>query len=117
MAAFPLPSNNPSAPMPRIGSSEQTSVNIAKTSFEANYLQVRRTSSRSRRAFDLNYDAITLSEYELLESFFLANVGNVFTFTHPISNIEYTVTFKEGTISKKYRSYNIYDSSITLESI
>jgi hypothetical protein len=117
MALYPLPSNNTAAPMPRMGSGEQTSVNITKTSFESNYLQVRRTSSRSRRAFELNYENVTDMEYNILEEFFLNNVGSTFIFTHPITNIDYTVTYKEGTLSKKYKAYMIYDTSITLETI
>jgi hypothetical protein len=117
MALFPLPDNNLSAPAPRLGTEEQTSVNITKTAFEANYLQVRRTSSRARKAFNLKYDNVTTDEFAILEDFFNQWVGNVFTFVHPITSVSYQCTFKEGTLSKTFVSYGVYSTSIALESI
>ena len=117
MASFPLESNNANAPIPRIGTSEQISANVTKTAFESNYLQVRRTSSRVRKAFSLDYNNITMAEYQILEDFFVQYVGNTFKFLHPISNIEYTVTFKDPTLDKSYVAYGIYNTKIALESI
>jgi hypothetical protein len=117
MAAFPLPDNNPLAPVPRLGSSDKKTVGITKNSFEANYLQVRRTSTRSRKAFELNYDTLTLAEFAILEDFFDANIGSIFSFTHPVELVTYQVTFASGDLEKTYKSYGIVDTKITLESI
>lgn len=117
MAVFPNPSNTPGAPEPRVGSSDKKSINITKNSFEGNYLQVRRTSTRSRKAFQLKYNNITLAEFAILEAFFDINVGTVFTFTHPVELVSYQVTFKEGTLEKTYTSFGIVDTNIELESV
>jgi len=117
MAAFPLPSNNPLAPEPRLGSSDKKSIGITKSAFEANYLQVRRTSTRSRKAFQLEYPTLTLAEFAILETFFDANIGTVFSFTHPVELVTYQVTFASGDLEKTYKSYGIVDTKIMLESI
>jgi len=118
MAAYPLPSNNPSAPIPRVGSSDKTAVNILKNTFEANYLQVRRSSSRSRKVFSLTYTTLTLAEFTILETFFNANVGTIFDFLYPIDNVTYRVTFSSGELERKFVTNNIVDvTPIILESI
>lgn len=117
MAAFPNPGNTPGAPEPRLGTSDKKSINITKNSFEANYLQVRRTSTRSRKVFQLKYDTLTLAEFAILEDFFDLNVGSVFTFTHPVELVDYQVTFKEGSLEKTYVSFGIVDTMVELESI
>lgn len=117
MAAFPNPSNTIGAPIPRIGSSDKKSFNVTKNSFEANYLQVRRTSTRSRAAFSLVYDTLTLAEFAILEAFFNSYIGTVFTFTHPVELVDYQVTFAESSIEKTYISFGVVDTTITLESV
>ena len=117
MALFPLPSNNPLAPAPSLGTGDKVSINITKVSFEANYLAVRRTSSRSRKAFTLEYPVITLSEFAILEAHFNSSVGTLFGFLHPVENIEYQVTYGSGELEKTYISYNVVSTKIMLESI
>lgn len=117
MAAFPTPDVNPLAPEPRLRSSDKKSISILKNSFEANYLQVRKVSSRSRKVFELNYDTLTLEEFGILEDHFDAHVGSVFLFTHPVELVAYQVTYSIGELDKSYVSYGIVDTKITLESI
>lgn len=117
MAAFPTPDVNPLAPEPRLGSSDKKSINITKTAFDSNHLQVRRTSTRSRKVFDLIYDTLTLAEFNILEAHFDANVGTTFSFTHPVELVTYTVTYASGELEKNYKSFGIIDTKVTLESI
>jgi hypothetical protein len=117
MAAFPLPSNNPLAPDPRIGSSTKTSIPITKTTFEGNYLQVRRVSTRSRKVFKLEYPTLTTQEFKILQDFFNLYVGTVFTFTHPVELQDYQVTFSTGELDEVYTTFKTRDTSIILESV
>jgi len=117
MVAFPLPINNPLAPEPRLGTGDKKSVNIIKNSFEANYLQVRRGSTRSRKAFELDYSTLTLAEFAILEAHFDSHVGTVFSFTHPVEGVEYQVTYATGELEKTYKSFGVVDTKISLESI
>ena len=88
-----------------------------KNSFESNYLQVRRTSTRPRYLFELNYETITLEEFTILEDHFSSHIGTIFTFTHPVDGNTYQVTYSDGALEKEYKSYNIVDTKIVLESI
>ena len=117
MADFPLPSNNPSAPEFRLGSDETSSYNVIKNTFEGNYLAVRKKTSRARALFNLKYDNITAAEFTILQEHFDAHVGTIFNFVHPVSGITYEVTYSDPTLSKTYKSFNIVDSTIKLESI
>ena len=117
MADFPLPSNNPLAPEFRIGSDETSSYNIIKNTFEGNYLAVRKKSSRARKLFNLKYDTLTRAEFAILEAHFDAHVGTIFNFVHPISGVTYEVTYSDASLSQGYKSFNIVDSTIKLESI
>jgi hypothetical protein len=117
MAIFPLPSNDPLAPTPSLGSGDLLSVNITKTSFENNTLAVRRLSTRSRKSFSLTYPAITLAEFQILETHFINNVGTTFLFVHPVEDVEYNVTYSKGELEKTYISSNVVSTGIQLESI
>lgn len=117
MATFPLPSNDPLAPAPSLGTGDKVSINITKTAFENNNLAVRRTSTRSRKSFSLEYSAITLDEFNIIQTHFLDNVGSIFTFVHPVEGTSYNVTYSSGELDKTFISYNIVSTKIQLESI
>ena len=56
----------PSSPCPRIGASEFTKkYSVIKTNFEANYLQVRKATTRARMMFTLDYSDITKNEFKM----------------------------------------------------
>lgn len=117
MAAFPTPDVDINAPYPHLGSGDKKTIGIIKNSFEANYMQVRRTTTRQRKVFELVYDNITLAEFAILEVHFDVNVGTIFTFTHPVEQIAYQVTYAQGELEKTYVSFGIVSTKITLESI
>jgi hypothetical protein len=107
----------PSTPIPRIGSGQKTKYIVLKTSFEANYLQVRKGSTRGRKVFILNYNSITDDEFETLQSFFDANIGNLFDFVHPKSNETFVVTFQNDELEFTHTTSNRGDTKIILEGI
>ena len=73
----------PSTPIPRYGSNRGKKLNSIRTESEAGYGQTRRQFTKHRVMYELSYDNITNAEYNILEAFFLANQGTIFTFTHP----------------------------------
>ena len=107
----------PTEPIPRMGSKDKKKYNVLKNEFEANYLQVRKASTRSRQMFTLEYNAISNDEFDILEAFFDANIGTIFTFVHPSTSVSYQVTFSDDNLEKKYATNELCDVSINLESI
>jgi|SRR3990172_10567033 len=112
MATFPL------NPKPRIsGTKFQKKYGMTKNAFEANYLQVRRTSTRARYVFILDFKAITEAEYATIETFFDVNIGTVFGYIHPQTLVTHQVTFQNDTIEKNPISSALCNTQIILESI
>ena len=107
----------PTTPIPRMGSGQKTKYNVFKNSFEANYLQVRRGSTRGRMVFNLNYNSITDIEFETLQAFFDANIGTVFDFVHPKTLVTYKVTFQNDELEYTHTTFNRGDTKIILEGI
>ena len=107
----------PSAPAFRLDSKESVYRPIQKSSFEGNYLQVRPISSRARRKFLLNYPNITYAEYQVLEAFFIAHIGEIIDFIHPKTGITYQVTISSETLEMTYTSASFVNTSLELEGI
>lgn len=101
MAVYPT-----SLPTPSIASEEAMRIPIKKTEKEGNYIQVRRTATRSRMKFTLQYNLLTYSEYSILETFFSTYQGTSFSWTHPVSAIVYNVVFDMEELKRKlYSTY------------
>lgn len=108
----------PSDPKPRVGSGDKTVFNVLKNSFEANYLQVRRASTRGRKIFNLKYNAITAAEFDILDTFFQANIGTIFTFVHPETSVNYEVTFQSDSLDREFISSDFRcNTSVILEGV
>lgn len=107
----------PSSPCARVGSSKTVKNAILKTPFEANYLQVRRTSTRKRLMFDLKYDNITEAEFATLETFFNSYVGTIFDYVYPIDSVTYQVTFQNDQLMFNHTDKGYGNTSIILEGI
>ena len=106
----------PSSPCPRIGASEFTKkYNVVKTNFEANYLQVRKATTRARMMFTLDYSDITKDEFNTLQTFFDNNIGTIFNYVHTEDGLTYQVTFGQDSINMKPKSLYTCDTQIILE--
>lgn len=86
-----------------------------KTEFEAGYVQSRPRHTRARHVFKLSWNAVTAADYATLEAFFEAQQGNTFTWTHPVSETEYTVRFADDRLSPEFISPGYWRVSLTLE--
>lgn len=108
----------PTNPKPRInGTGGGTEYLVIKSKFEGNYSQTRRAATRGVETFDLNYDAITNAEYDILKAFFDANVGGSFTFVHPQTAISHIVRFGTEKITYKTISNQRVSTNIMLEEV
>ena len=109
--------NFPTAPCPRVGTKETTVIPIVKSESEGNYTKVRRVATRSRKKFELKYNALTLSEFQILETFFIDNQGSSFTFTHPSTAVEYECIFNQSELKKDFTDTKIVNTDIVLEEV
>lgn len=107
----------PTDPKPRIGSKDTTIIPIVKSESDGNYTRVRRIATRSREKFELNYNVITFSEFDILKSFFVANQGFPFTFTHPATSVAYTCIFSQEELEKNYIDSKFINTKIILEEV
>lgn len=86
-----------------------------KTNFSAGYTQSMPKWTRARKVFKLQWDCMTATDKQTLEAFFIANLGDTFTWTHPITNVTYTVRFEDDSISFEYVPINLWQVKVTLE--
>lgn len=107
----------PTTPIPRMGSGQKKKISILKTSFEGNYLQVRRGSTRSRMVFNLSFDSITDTEFAILDAFFEAHAGTVFDFVHPKTAVTHQVTFQNEELEFTHTHFDRGNTRVILEGV
>lgn len=89
----------PSAlPPPDWGTEEEAYLPQAKSEFEANYIQVYPTASRLRQRWPLKWGLLSETDYQALLTFFAANQGCMFTWTHPIAASSHVCVFSGDSI-------------------
>lgn len=86
-----------------------------RSNFEDGYVQSRSKWTRSRKVFNLQWNAMSNSDKETLVTFFENNLGSTFTWTHPVSSTNYTVRFKDDEVEFDYVSINYWKVQLTLE--
>jgi hypothetical protein len=80
-----------------------------KMEFEANYVQTRPAGSRTRRRFNLKWDALTSADFNTLATFFDTNQGGSFTITAPPpDSTSYTCVFATDEIGFKFNNRTHY---------
>ncbi|MEW6265302.1 MAG: hypothetical protein AB1641_19665 [Thermodesulfobacteriota bacterium] len=98
--------------------SEELYLPQVRTDFEGNYVQSRPAVSRARRRFTLKWNALENADYDSLETFFLANQGISFTWTHNVSDVVYTVRFSGDSLRHKRLNASLRgDIEITIEEL
>jgi hypothetical protein len=93
-----------SLPAPDEGVEEEFYKPQIRNEKEANYIQVRPRSTRGRRIFPLTWARMTEANYQTLESFFIANQGLVFTYTHPVTNVTHNCVFSADSVKAKWKA-------------
>jgi len=87
MADYPITSRNPNT------FSEKNIKGQYKAETDSNYMITAARGTTSKKEFELGYTSLSDSEKSTLESFFDANLGGSFNYTHPISGAVYSVFF------------------------
>lgn len=93
--------NWPSIQNPDYGFEEEIYRPQKKTEFEANYIQVYPTASRSRRRFLLSWSYLPETDFQTLADFFEDNQGKAFIYTHPLTNTSHTCVFSSDSLKGK----------------
>lgn len=101
---------------PLNGVKETTIGKTVKSSFDSNYVQQRPKTTRYRKSLEMDY-YLTASEFETFDTFFKANLGLSFSFTHPITSDVYTVRFAEDELEYTWEYSNLVKFTVTLEEV
>ncbi len=98
MAAWPTIAE-PIFPMKEI-----TLFPVYQTEKEGPYIQQRRKWTLKKKIFQIEWDekcALTETDYQLLETFFLDNQGLAFTWIHIATAVSYTVMFVQDSLDSE----------------
>jgi len=105
----------PVTPVPRAAGSEDSKTRaLLKSESEGAYVKVRPLATKAINRFKLNYKSITKTEFATLETFFDANIGKTFSFTHPDTAVVYTCTFDQEELKKTHTDGVLVSTDITL---
>lgn len=88
-----------------------------KNEFESGHVLSRPASTVSKRRWTLEWTFMPESDYQTLETFFTANVGLSFTWTHPVTLSSYTVRFMDSEMTGDIPSPNRRKVSIGIEEV
>ena len=83
----------PSIKAPSYGLQGETYLPQVKNEFEANYVQSRPRATRAVERWNLGWEALPEADFQTLRTFFVANQGGLFTWTHPVTSTVYTCRF------------------------
>jgi len=95
MATYPTLSMNPAT------LEEGSYKRQIKTEFETGQVHSRPGATRARGKWTLSYSNLPDLDYQSLKTFFEANIGDTFTWTHPTTAVSKTVRFSEDTFTGK----------------
>jgi len=93
-----MPNTWPTIAEPIYPIKEKTLFPVVRTDKEAPYMQARKRWTSSKKIWTLTWDekvSLTETDYQTLETFFLANQGLAFSWTHYATNVTYTVMFDQ----------------------
>ena len=83
--------------------------------FESGHVHSRAGATVARKIWQLNWKMLPESEYQTLLTFFEANIGGTFSWTHPVTETTYTVRFAEDTLQGNIPFRGYREVSLKLE--
>jgi len=100
---------------PRFPIAEVTMFPALKTQKDAAYVQQRKKWTVPKRTWSLDWDdkvSMKEADFQSLLSFFIAKQGSSFFWTHPATNVTYTVMFDQDELETSilypgYRTVNV----------
>lgn len=103
--------------IPQLGTKDDTYLPVIRVESERGYPKTRRLNTKSRFKSELMFNAITLTEFNTLETFFIANQGIPFTYIHPITAVSYDCTFMQDSLTKRFITPDIVSTKIMIEEV
>lgn len=97
-----MPTAWPSIAKPDFPMEEERSFPVLRSEFESGAVQTRLRFSKKRLIANLSWAAMTEANYGTLETFFDANQGLTFTWTHPVTSVAYTMRFKGDSLQSSH---------------
>jgi len=94
---------------------ERLQKNQIKTDFSAGYVLSRPKWTRSRKTFELSWPTMIDADKQTLQTFFNDNLGDTFTWTHPLTAAVYTVRFGDDELSFEYVPVDLWQIRVALE--
>lgn len=88
----------PSIAEPKFPIQEKTLLPVIKSETDSPYMQTRKKWTAAKKYWTLEWDdkvSLLETDYQTLETFFLANQGSAFTWTHPATSVTYIVFFNQ----------------------
>jgi hypothetical protein len=89
----------PSIATPQFGTTDATYLPQVRTEMEGGYVQSRKLFTRARGQWTLFWNALSEADYQTLRTFFLANQGGNFNWTHPITSAVHVCRFSGDTLA------------------
>ncbi|MCE5306376.1 MAG: hypothetical protein LLG20_01925 [Acidobacteriales bacterium] len=105
----------PSIAKPDFPLEEERSFPVIRSEFDNGAVQTRLRFSKKRLIATLRWEAMTETDYGTLETFFDANQGLTFTWTHPVTSASYTVRFRDDSLKSSAISYTRRQVTVVLE--
>lgn len=86
-----------------------------RTPFEDGSVQSRVKHTRGRSKWELNFTSLEVSEVTTIKTFFYANQGDLFYWTHPMTSVQYEARFSNDEIQVDYQSPTDCSTTIQIE--
>ena len=107
----------PNIQAPDYGLEDEVYFPQIKMEFEANYTQSRPKAVRSTGRWSLKWANMPEADYQLLKTFFLANQGYSFSWTHPVTSASYTVRFGMDSLKSTITINDYRQVEVSLEEL
>lgn len=107
----------PTIAAPTYGTDGEVYKPQVRTEFEANYVQSRPRSTRETRRWTLVWNVMSEAHYQLLEAAYIADAGNSFSWTEPVTSTAYTVRYGEDSLRWSHVAPGYRSVSVRLEEV
>ena len=96
---------------------EITTVKVLTSEYENGVVQKRKKWHKDKKSWEIRFKTNTLTEIQAIRDYFIATDGSAdtFTFTEPLSDVAYTVRFKDDSFTLERQHHGVYNSSVIIE--
>ncbi|MEW5724398.1 MAG: hypothetical protein AB1896_14905 [Thermodesulfobacteriota bacterium] len=98
-----------------VGFEEETVYPQIRSEFESGVVQSRPAFTKARQRWVLRWNALSDSDYSALITFFKANQGNTWNWTHPATSEVFVCRFSEDSIRSKVVAPGLRQLEVPIE--